>query len=348
MSDDNTNPNSAEVNQVAEAVLGSAAVQADVAPPTPAPAPTPTKRYFASIHPGLDDELPADFAKAVKDLESVLGCKLWLIIQGSDESQPFSDLSDALCARLFAARDEIQPGQPVALLIESPGGQASCAFKIARLFQRRSTQFCVIVPKYAKSAATLLALGAKRLIVGEDAEFGPLDVQMFDVEREEYGSALNAVQSLERINAFSLTVIDQMTPLLMQRTGRKLDMLLPHVLNYTVSFVKPLLEKIDAVDFTKKSRELKVAEEYAFRLLRLNYPHETAKRIARALVDQYPTHGFVIDREESKTLIRNGATFYGLGLNIEDTNPTIQKCIDNIVPFLEQLTVIGHIVEKAS
>jgi len=134
-----------------------------------------------------------------------------------------------------------------------------------------------------------------------------------------------------------------MTPLLMRRTSRKLDMLLPQVLNYTVSFVRPLLEKIDTVDFTKKSRELKVAEEYAFRLLRLNYPHDTAKRIARALVDQYPTHGFVIDRDESKSF--NRGMNYGLGLTIEDTTPQIQSCIDNIVPFLDQLTIIGHILE---
>src|SRR5271170_415654 len=95
--------------------------------------------------------------------------------------------------------------------------------------------------------------------------------------------------------------IDQMTPLLMRRTGRKLDTLLPLVLDYAVSFVKPLLNKIDTVEFTKKARELKVAEEYASRLLRPNHPGQH-ERIANHLVDQYPTHGFVIDADEAKEL----------------------------------------------
>src|ERR1022692_2149925 len=60
-------------------------------------------------------------------------------------------------------------------------------------------------------------------------------------------------------------------------------------------------EKIDTVDYTKKSRELKVAQEYAVRLMQKNYHQKEAKQIAAHLVEQYPTHGFVIDREEAES-----------------------------------------------
>jgi len=169
-----------------------------------------------------------------------------------------------------------------------------------------------------------------------------------DLEREEYGSALNAVQSLERINAFSLTVIDQLTPILIGRSGRKLDVVLPMVMDYAVNLVRPLLEKIDTVDFTRRSRELKVAEEYAFRLMRANYPSETAKRIAQHLVDQYPTHEFVIDREECKNRTRMGATFFGLGLHIQDATPEVDAALDLISSFLGKITVIGQVKELTS
>ena len=77
---------------------------------------------------------------------------------------------------------------------------------------------------------------------------GPLDVQMRDRDREEYGSALDAVQSLERLNAFSLAAIDQLMIMMVERTGKRMDTLLPLVFNYATSFVRPLLDKIDTVD----------------------------------------------------------------------------------------------------
>ena len=333
MSNSNDNvPNAKEVNEVAAAVVESAVVP---------PVKPVLKKYTASVHCGPDKYIPTPFAQGIACLKEMLGVELWLIVQNG--TGPYTNLDDAVYDGIFAQRGDI--GESSALLIDSAGGQAATAFKIARLFQRRASRFCIVVPKYAKSAATLLAMGAKRLILGEDAELGPLDVQMFDFDREEFGSALNAVQSLERINAFSLAVIDQMTPLLMRRTGRKLDMLLPLVVNYTVSFVRPLLEKIDTVDFTKKSRELKVAEEYAFRLLKPNYDFDVAKRIAGHLVDHYPTHGFVIDRDESQTFEMHGTEQFGLGLKTEVLKPEVQGCINNLVPFLDRLTVIGRIVE---
>jgi len=47
------------------------------------------------------------------------------------------------------------------------------------------------VPRYAKSAATLLALGADRILLGKFAEIGPLDAQFDDPEREYRLSALD-------------------------------------------------------------------------------------------------------------------------------------------------------------
>jgi hypothetical protein len=319
-----------EVNEVAKAVVETAA---------------PKKRkFYASIHPGPDREIDSVFASSVLNLEKCLGCPVWVIIQNDKTS--WGNITPALYNGFFEARKEIEENKPVAILIDSPGGSAAHAFKIARLFQRRASDVKAVIPKYAKSAATLLALGASSLILGEDAELGPLDVQMFDFEREEFGSALNAVQSLERINAFSLATIDQMTPLLMTRTNRKLDTLLPIIMNYTVNFVRPLLEKIDTVDFTKKSRELKVAEEYAYRLMRPNYGHEAALRVAQHLVDHYPTHGFAIDAEEAKTLVPQDTTFYGLGLRIPDVPKETNACLDTLMPFMDRLTIAGRIKER--
>ena len=73
-----------------------------------------------------------------------------------------------------------------------------------RLFQRRTDEFYTVVPIYAKSAATLMVLGGKEIVMGMEAELGPLDVQLYDEDKDDFDSALNAVQSLERLNAYAL------------------------------------------------------------------------------------------------------------------------------------------------
>jgi Serine dehydrogenase proteinase len=211
----------------------------------PSPKSAAPKKYFASIYPGESETVSAEFAELVLRLELELKMPIWLLVQNGKGA--WSEISTVIYRAFRADSHEIQREQPVALLVDSPGGDAHQAFRIARIFQRRSSAFTVLVPQFAKSAATLMALGATKLIMCEDAELGPLDVQLLDFEREDFGSALDAVQSLERLNAFALTAVDQTMQLLMVRTRKRADTILPHVLTYVTEFVRPLLEKIDTV-----------------------------------------------------------------------------------------------------
>ena len=283
----------------------------------------------------------------IQRLEKLTKTPIWLLIQNEGD-EPGPCYSEQICFHVFKGfqgqRSEIKENQPFGLLIESSGGDAHMAYRIARLIQRRTNNFTVFVPQYAKSAATLIALGASNLILGRDAELGPLDVQMFDVEREDVGSALDAVQSLEQLSQFSLSTIDRLLFWMKRTTGKKVDVLLPLIFEYANDFVRPLLEKIDTVDYTKKSRELKVAEEYGVRLMQKNYPFKTAKQIASHLVAKYPTHGFVIDGQESESNSVAGESI-GLGLRLQRTNGEIEKIFEDLSPFLDSLTAIGRLKE---
>jgi hypothetical protein len=56
-----------------------------------------------------------------------------------------------------------------ALVIATPGGSAKSAFQLAMLLKRHCGGFVAVVPRYAKSAATLLALGADEIILGSNS-----------------------------------------------------------------------------------------------------------------------------------------------------------------------------------
>lgn len=64
------------------------------------------------------------------------------------------------------------------LLLESSGGDVDSAVKIARLCFNYTSDFEVLVPFYAKSAASLLALYGKALIMTKASELGPVDPQV--------------------------------------------------------------------------------------------------------------------------------------------------------------------------
>lgn len=74
------------------------------------------------------------------------------------------ELIHFLATQFFRAQDSL-PKEKIALVIESPGGSAKSAFQLAMLLKRHCGGFVAVVPRYAKSAATLLALGADEIIL---------------------------------------------------------------------------------------------------------------------------------------------------------------------------------------
>jgi ATP-dependent protease ClpP protease subunit len=64
------------------------------------------------------------------------------------------------------------------LILHSPGGEGTCVEKIVSLCRAQCDHFRVIIPNEAKSAATMIALGADEIIMGPCSELGPIDAQI--------------------------------------------------------------------------------------------------------------------------------------------------------------------------
>lgn len=64
------------------------------------------------------------------------------------------------------------------LIIHSPGGDGTTAEKLIELCRAYCKKFNVIVPNRAKSAATIIALGADEIVMGHCSELGPIDAQV--------------------------------------------------------------------------------------------------------------------------------------------------------------------------
>lgn len=78
---------------------------------------------------------------------------------------------------------DASPAEDLHVLLDSAGGDGETAVRMIRSMQARCRELTVIVPDQAKSAATLIALGAHHILMGPTSDLGPIDPQ-FRLRRE--------------------------------------------------------------------------------------------------------------------------------------------------------------------
>lgn len=69
-------------------------------------------------------------------------------------------------------------GKKIDLILETPGGAGEVAEDIIRLLRGRYDELAVIVPGYAKSAGTIMAMAADEILMGPASALGPIDAQL--------------------------------------------------------------------------------------------------------------------------------------------------------------------------
>lgn len=73
----------------------------------------------------------------------------------------------------------VRPNGDLHLLLATPGGDGEAAIRLLRQIQSRCRRLTIVIPHQAKSAGTLLALGAHHIIMGPISDLGPIDPQMW-------------------------------------------------------------------------------------------------------------------------------------------------------------------------
>lgn len=74
----------------------------------------------------------------------------------------------------------VAPNQDLDLLLHTPGCDVDAAEKLINLVHTRvgTGKLRVIIPDFAKSAGTLMALGANKIVMSDSSELGPIDPQI--------------------------------------------------------------------------------------------------------------------------------------------------------------------------
>lgn len=94
---------------------------------------------------------------------------------------------------------DVDPAKDLHLLLRSLGGDPEAAIRLIRMCQDATDEkFVVVVPELAKSAATIMSLGAHEIIMGPTSDLGPVDPQVFAGDRG-YVSAKDLIAAVENV-----------------------------------------------------------------------------------------------------------------------------------------------------
>jgi len=192
------------------------------------------------------------------------------------------------------------------LILTTNGGLADSAYQIARILQETSEKVILCIPARCKSAGTLVALGAHEILMSGIAEFGPLDVQL--VQRDEIGERRSGMVVRAALSGLADETYDVWQKIMLNikfssRSAISFDVASRLAAEMAVGVMAPVYAQISPDALGNDLRDLNVATAYGERLAKIgrNANEDTVRR----LVEDYPAHGFIIDRGETGELFRN-------------------------------------------
>src|SRR6266496_584026 len=102
------------------------------------------------------------------------------------------------------------PEETINVILDSTGGPLDSAFRTVLYLSRYAKNINVHVPRKAKSASTLIAVGANAIFMSPFSELGPLDTQISDPRNPtDYMSALDCYQSVDYVRDFGFGTLSQ-------------------------------------------------------------------------------------------------------------------------------------------
>jgi len=153
---------------------------------------------------------------------------------------------------------------PIMLILHTPGGLVLAASQIARALKAHPARKVVVVPHYAMSGGTLIALAADEIIMDPNASLGPLDPQLGGPN----GMYLPAPSILRAVELKGRDKVDDQTLIL--------------------------------ADVAEKA--IRQTKELVVELIKDKVGEEKAKQIADRLVGGYYTHDYPITVDQLREM----------------------------------------------
>lgn len=278
----------------------------------PSQAPPPP-HIFIAIAQLPSENVKGAFTRIAEDIQA--------FIDHSSISQKYNflflydeqtSISEVVANKLYAAAssDFRDKSKPVFLLLHTRGGAPVPAYLISRYLKTSSAHgFVASVPRRAKSAGTLIALGAREIHMGMMSELGPVDPQFSSLPALGLGTALDHIAGVCEKHPGAASMLAQylQASLSIHHLG-----LYERVSESTTHYAEKLLKRDDL-------------------------SAERAGEIAKHLVYGYKDHSFAIDCDEIKSI---------LGEEIVKIEAEEYRLANQIHAYMEDVNIAYRIFHK--
>lgn len=225
-------------------------------------------------------------------------------------------------------RNTDMSGRELVLVLNSPGGDGLAAERIVNICRSYSGgSFSVIVPKMAKSAATMICFGAKAILMSETSELGPVDPQV--PIRDDSGKVVDYQAAHEVVEAYND---------LMRKA------------NTTKGKVEPYLQQLarfDARDIRKIASAQMLSENIAVKSLKSGCLRALSEKDIRAKIKPFldPRHTI----SHGRPIYPDVAKKCGLNVDVIDTGCDLWQPIWSLyirINHLVNATMASKVIES--
>ena len=139
---------------------------------------------LTSLQPVLKQRLiEASRRRLIAQIERKRGSRMILLVHRQETMKflgfpivRYIDINDS--EEVIRAIHLTDPNVPIDIVLHTPGGLVLAATQIARAINRRQAKVTALVPHYAMSGGTLIALAADEIVMSDHAVLGPVDPQV--------------------------------------------------------------------------------------------------------------------------------------------------------------------------
>lgn len=185
------------------------------------------------------------------------------------------------------------------------GGDPDAGYRIGRCLQHYyPKQVAFFIPSLCKSSGTLAAIAANSLIIGNQGELGPLDIQLRKTDEiGEQSSGLDIFKAIDFLEDRASKQFVQYLRDIRFGSGVSTRLSADIAAKLVESIIQPIASQIDPFKIGEHQRAVGIAQKYGELL------NEMTKSLKEdslgMLISGYPSHSFVIDRKEAEKLFNN-------------------------------------------
>lgn len=228
----------------------------------------------------------------IADIEAARGSKVLVYVTGDRTGLPPARIGEDAVRPMYdhlLAMSGDGPVENVDLFLYSRGGDVSVPWRIVSMIREFCTNYRVLIPYKAHSAATMISLGADEIVMGRKAELGPIDPTLSRVAQAE-GTVPPPEISVEDVSSYVSFMKDRAGISDQSALASVIAQLSEHLTPLTLGSVNRQYSHIRLV-----ARKLITAHN-------AKTDEDKAQAIIDALTEKMYSHGHAIGRNEAAEL----------------------------------------------